>query len=375
MIGGVGAYTAALADALVDAGAEAEVVTSINAQPVASGRVRVHATVGRWDRRAWQQVTRTAQEIGAEWVHVQYQTAAFAMNPTLNLVARGNRGFRLAWTYHDLLDPYLFPKAGARLRRWTTERPASRADLVIVTNEVDRLRLARGVSNLHAIPIGSNIAGVQLSAQERSELRSHYGFGGNELLLGYFGFLNRSKGADVLVAALDLLVTSGINAHLLMIGERLGASDATNASTLAEFEAAIDNAGLTERVKWTGRLDDSSAGAALNAVDLLLLPFRDGASLRRGTLMAGLANGCAIVTTLPQHPLPELVDGRDLCYTPPSDPAAIAAAVIGLAADTERLEGLRTNARRRSEQFSWAAIAQAHLALYAAPQAARGPSA
>ena len=374
MIGGVGAYTAALADALARAGVEAAVLTSVNAQPVTAGRVPVHPLVGRWDARAWQQILHMAHSTAADWVHVQYQTAAFAMNPTLNLVARG-RGFKLAWTYHDLLDAYLFPKAGARLRRWTTERPAARADLVIVTNEGDRQRLARATRNLHTIPIGSNIAGVRLAEPARREVRSTYGFGDNDLLLGYFGFLNRSKGADVLIAALDLLVKAGTNAHLLMIGDRLGASDPTNASTLAEFEAAVAAAGLAARVQWAGRLDDAAAGAALNAVDLLVLPFADGASLRRGTLMAGLANGCAIVTTEPQQPLPELVDGRDLCYAPPANPAALAAAIAGLAADPERRERLRTAARACSAQFGWDAIAQAHLALYAAETAARGPAA
>ena len=92
-------------------------------------------------------------------------------------------------------------------------------------------------------------------------------------------------------------------------------------------------------------------------------------------LMAGLANGCAIVTTEPQQPLPELVDGRDLCYAPPANPAALAAAIAGLAADPERRERLRTAARACSAQFGWDAIAQAHLALFAAETAARGTAA
>lgn len=64
--------------------------------------------------------------------------------------------------------------------------------------------------------------------------------------------------------------------------------------------------------------------ADLNACDVLLLPFTDGVSLRRGTLMAALANGCAIVTTTPQGPLPELVHDRDLLYVPRSAAAMTA---------------------------------------------------
>ena len=35
--------------------------------------------------------------------------------------------------------------------------------------------------------------------------------------------------------------------------------------------------------------------------------------------MAGLGQGCVLVTTQPQAPLPELLDGRDLLYVPPAD--------------------------------------------------------
>lgn len=364
MSGGVGAYTAALAHALADAGAEAAVLTSVHAQPGNGGRVVVHPSVRRWDARAWREVLRLARVTAADWVHVQYQTAAFGMNPTINLAAGAHNGFKVAWTYHDLLPPYLFPKAGARLRNWVTERPASRADLVIVTNAADRQQLAARAANLHAIPIGSNVAGVRLDSAERAALRAHYGYSKDDLLLGYFGFLNRSKGGDTLIAALAALVEQGMNAHLLMIGDRLGASDPTNEATLAEIEALIAARGLTSRVRWTGRLDDTAASAALNALDLLLLPYSDGASLRRGTLIAGLANGCAIITTQPAHAIPELVEGRDLRYVPPGDAAALAAAAAALAADPARTAQLREAARARSAHFTWSAIADAHLALY-----------
>ena len=65
----------------------------------------------------------------------------------------------------------------------------------------------------------------------------------------------------------------------------------------------IIDLGLFERVRWTGREEDAEVSADLSACDLLFLPYLDGASLRRGTLMAGLAHGCAIVTTTPQSPL------------------------------------------------------------------------
>lgn len=369
MQGGVGAYTAELAHALAGQGVQVSVLTAAQAaageQPAAG--VRVFAQASRWGPSIWRSAAALAHTVGAAWVHVQYQTAAYAMNPAVNFApaAWRRQGLRVGWTYHDLLVPYLFPKAGAPLRRWVTERPARLADLVVATNEGDRAQLARlEPAHLVSIPIGSNIRSRTLTPAERRARRAKRGYGDDDFVLAYFGFLNRSKGGLALVRVLDQLAARHPNVRLLMIGERVGASDPTNYVYLREVESLIAERGLAGRVQWTGRQDDDEVAADLNACDVLLLPYLDGASLRRGTLMAGLANGCAIVTTRPQAPLPELVAGRDLLYAEPGDDAALAAAVEGLLADPALLAALRSKARARSRLFTWEAIARAHLAAY-----------
>ncbi|HXF61157.1 MAG TPA: glycosyltransferase family 4 protein, partial [Caldilineaceae bacterium] len=368
--GGVGAYTAELAAALAARGWHVSVLTGANA-PQAQRKpdaVTVYPLIRRWGWRIWGQAARLAQEIGASWVHVQYQTAAFGMNPAIHFAPGPwqRRGLLVAWTYHDLLVPYLFPKAGERLRRWVTDRPARVCDLTLVTNEGDRRHLAGQARRLACIPIGSNIRARVFSPEERAALRARRGFGPDDLVVGYFGFLNRSKGGLTLVETLARLTPTLPRVRLLMIGERVGASDPTNDAYLQEVEAAIAAHRLQDRVIWTGRQEDTEVSASLAACDVLLMPYVDGASLRRGTLMAGLAHGCAIVTTTPQAPLPELVEGRDLLYVPPGDPAAAAAAVLRIASDPVLAETLRRHARIASAAFSWETIAEAHERLYLA---------
>ena len=186
-------------------------------------------------------------------------------------------------------------------------------------------------------------------------------------MLAYFGFLNRSKGGLALIKALQRVVREREDARLLMIGEQVGASDATNDAYRLEVQALIAKLGLEDRVRWTGNLAGAEVAAALNACDVLLMPYLDGASLRRGTLMAGLANGCAIVTTTPQGPLPELVDGRDLLYVAREDEKALANAALRVANNPALATRLRTNARQRSSLFAWDAIAREHVACYANP--------
>lgn len=368
MQGGVGAYTQALARALAATGVPVSVITSRRAAHASDidGSVPVNAALDGWGWRSPGAIAAHARSIGAEWIHVQYQTAAFGMHPAINFAPWlwRRQGLRVAWTYHDLLVPYLFPKAGAGLRRWVTERPAFLADVTIVTNEQDRAQLAGRVSDLHSIPIGSNIQGRTLTAAERARLRRDWGFDDGSLLLAYFGFLNRSKGALTLVESLHRLVAQGRDAHLLMIGERVGASDPTNYAYLQGVEEQIAARGLAGRVRWTGRLDDADVAAALNAVDVLVMPYVDGASTRRGTLMAGLANGCAVVTTTPRYPIPEMRDGQEWLTVPPEAPDAIVAAVARIADDPVLADSLRNRARAASRLFSWEGIAARHLPLY-----------
>jgi glycosyltransferase involved in cell wall biosynthesis len=371
MQGGLGAYTRALALALAAEGAQVAVLTgraaADGALPAVAGPLRVLPAVERWDWSMPATVLCYAREFQADWLHVQYQTAAYRMHPAMNLAVEGWRrqGQRVAWSYHDLLVPYLFPKAGSRLRRWITERPGLQADLTIVTNEGDRRQLEGRPRRLAAIPIGSNIEAVTLDEADRRNRRRLLGYGDHQLLLGYFGFLNRSKGGATLIQTLQQLVQRGRDAHLLMIGDMVGASDPTNAAYLQEIQTLIRNLGLEQRVQWTGELPGPAVAATLNTLDALVMPYEDGVSLRRGTLMAGLANGCALVTTHPQSPVTELVGERDALLVPAGDAAATAAAVERIAADPALAAELRRHARLLAASFGWNAIARRHLELYA----------
>ena len=119
-------------------------------------------------------------------------------------------------------------------------------------------------------------------------------------------------------------------------------------------------------MRWTGHQSADLVSADLAAIDILLMPYADGANLRRGTLMAGMAHGCAIITTTPQGPLPELVDGRDLLYISPENAIGAADAVARLAENPNLRRILGERARQQSQQFTWDAIARAHYLQYGA---------
>ena len=244
---------------------------------------------------------------------------------------------------------------------------AQHSDAVLVTNAEDHLRLS-GVQSvadkLHEAPIGANIQPDPPAGFQRDAQRRRWGVGPDDLLLCYFGFLNESKGGEELMLALARLTEAGIPAHLLMIGGQVGASDPTNHAYLLRVQALVDQHGLSDRVRWTGYTAAAEVSANFFASDIALLPYRDGASFRRGSLMAAIAHSMPVISTEPMVTIPELRDGENISLVPVRSPEALAEAVTRLWQQPAQLGKLSQGARTLAGQFTWDAIADRHLEIY-----------
>lgn len=368
--GGVGDYTALLATHLTDIGVTVIVLTSGSGTVRSDGAVRVHAAVERWGWQIGPIVREMAREVGAEIVHLQYQTGMYGMHPAINALPAPRTVRRFAHasfvtTLHDVRHPYLFPKAGP-VRAQATRLLARASDAVIATNGADNTMLARWNARTHLVPIGSNIpAAVHI---DRAAVRARYGIEQSSALLTTFGLLNHSKGIDTVIEALALLRAGGTNAHLLLVGAGAGTNDPTNVETERQLAARCNERGVTPFVSRTGELPAADVAAVLVASDVCLQPYRDGASPRRGSLLAALTQGIPIVTTAPAagvySGLPAPRDGETMRFVPPDDPAALAAATRQILADDFLAARLRAGAREYAAHFTWPAIARQHLALY-----------
>ncbi len=364
--GGVGDFTHQLARSLADIGHETHVITHTKRDQVSHHSLSVHRVMAKWHWGCWRRLLALADELALDVLNVQYQAAAYGMHPAINFVPGRRPRHLVVVTFHDLKVPYLFPKAGP-LRRWVVRTLAQRADGVIVTNEEDAKKISNlksQIPNLVLIPIGSNIPPNPPPGYDRGVERSRWGVGPDDLLLGYFGFLNESKGGEELMQTLALLVERGIPAHLLMIGGRVGSSDPSNRAYAERVDNLIASLGLDERVHHSGYARPEKVSAGLLATDVCVLPYRDGVSFRRGTLHACLAHGRAIVTTRPAVELPQVRDEENMLLEAPRDPEGLADAVARLADDLALRAQLETGARALAAEFTWERIARQTAAFF-----------
>ena len=171
------------------------------------------------------------------------------------------------------------------------------------------------------LPVPCNVA-TEADSSSVAAVREQFAPGG-KYLVGHFGTFGDLV-ADLLAPAFLELLRLVPNSSILLVGRRSDAFRDRLASTNVEF---------AKRIYATG---DSAAAisAHLRACDVVVQPYPDGISSRRGTAMAALANGVPIVTNLGELSEPLWSDGSvALAATP--DPKALSNLAAGLLVDSK----------------------------------------
>ncbi len=366
MHGGIADYTDHLSRSLGPLGWEPLVLTSSRAVREGHRDERIVATVDRWDGRIVESVRETIRRTQPDLLHIQYQTGAFQMRPSINFLPLRlrvrQRPLPVVTTYHDLLRPYLFPKAG-QLRRWANRALAFGSDAIIVTNERDERQVQSYRwfrDRVWRIPLGSNIPPI--GNVDRDAVLERHGLPPPGFVVGFFGFLTADKGIGDLLDALERSDMEGV--ELLIISGDLATTDFVNRRYRDRIRRRLQNAKVPVRI--TGYLPPEEVAKTLAAVDLIALPFRSGASLRSGTLLAALQSGTPVVTTDPRpgDSLAPFKAGESIWLVPVSETDFLHEAIQLLRTEPSLGERLSAAAQQASCQFSWSSIADRHATVY-----------
>lgn len=361
MQGGIGAHCRELARALTQAGHEVLIYTDARGQSDDT-RVRLTADHTGWGWSSGRAVEAWVRRERIEVVNLHYQTAMYGMSPWVHFMPDQVKSAPVVTTFHDLRFPYLFPKAGP-LRPWIVNRLARASAAAVSTNHEDVQALTHICPRVPVslIPIGSSVHTTLPDDFSRAGWREAHGLSDAHFVVAHFGFMNHSKGIECLLYAVAELRRAGLPVRLWMIGGRTGTSDPTNAAFAQHIEHLMESMGLSAVVDWTGFVDDATASAYLTAADVVALPFLDGASYRRSSLMAAIAHGCAIVTTTPTVSIPTFVDGENLRLVEAGDVPGLVKALSALAADAGLRARLSAGALELCRWFDWGYIAQANV--------------
>jgi glycosyltransferase involved in cell wall biosynthesis len=341
---GVGDYTRCLAEELARQGEQVTVVTSAAWRGHDGTGVTVLPIL---DAPApWWRV------VAADIVNLQYAP---------DLYRDRRRGLRVTLATPTVVTCHTLVDATLRSRAVAVWLLASARHIVAANEEVTamvRRRLPWLSTRLTEVPIGSNIAVAQPG--DPAALRAAVGASPRAPLLAHFGLVYPGKGVETLLDALAILRGAHPEARLVLIGDTRESDRAYR----SDLEARAVERGVGRAVTWTGRREPEEVSRLITVADVFVAPFDGGASLRRGSLVAGLVHGAAVVTTSPAMPSAYLRDGDNVALVPARDPAALAARLAALLDSRAERARLALGARKLAARLTWSSIAEETRALY-----------
>jgi glycosyltransferase involved in cell wall biosynthesis len=351
--GGVGDYTACLASALAGAGCDVHVWTRGTGGDDAMDGVRVHRIAGTFDRTGLRALEAGLARYGApRTLLVQYAPQAFGRRGMNLAFCRWVRSRRAAEEVRVMFHEPFFPFGRQSVRRnalavvthamaATLLRAAHRAYVSIPAWETLLRPLApRRLDRMAWLPIPSTIPRVDDPAAVGA-LRSRIAGDGQPVVahFGTYGALLRRDVATALRAVMD----GAPDAVLLLLGD--------GGPAFAD-ELAAGDASLRMRITAPGWLAPRDLSLHLQACDVAVQPYPDGASCRRTTLMACLANATATVTTRGRFTEAVWADAG-VPLAPADDPRALAVQALRLLGDGDaRRAAAAAGERLYDERFA-----------------------
>ncbi len=317
---GVGDYTFNLADALMQKG--------INV-----------STFSMKDFKAKNYFSRIHEinKIAADFIHIQYPSVGYGYTTFPQFL---NFFIPSIITLHEISQ-------AQTLRKLSLFPYSIRSQKVIFTNVHELnyfINIAPWIKNkIDIIPIGSNI---NPNLVKQKELKDR----NNEII--YFGIFRQNKGIEKLINLARLIKKRRLNFVVHLVGK-----PHPNQNEYYE-NLKYETVGLP--VKWSIGLNQREVGEIMNSSLVSYLPYPDGASDRRGSLLASLQNGLPVITTLGNQ-TPDNIKKVVMCSKDASTTLNI---INKITQDSRRYHEKVKQGVEAMRYYQWDVIADKHINLY-----------
>jgi len=194
------------------------------------------------------------------------------------------------------------------------------------------------------IPIGSNIA--SLSAPEDAD-------DDKIPVISFFGMLYPGKGLDLIIEVLMELKRKGHSFYFKFIGGGM----LNHEEYERTFHSTLIKTGLRGSVEHLGMISEQQVSYWLNKSRFLFLPYEMGVSDRRGSLIAAISHGKAVLTSPPAVSMPFFKNGDNILWPEYRSLISYTTLFENLLYDDGLVGRLEKGAKSLSRFFDWNQIA------------------
>src|SRR6187399_785532 len=201
---------------------------------------------------------------------------------------------------------------------------------------------------------------------EPDTAKAKLGFSDRSVILT-FGLLSPSKGIEVMIDAMPLILERRADAVYVVLGAThpnlvRDQGEAYRESLLAR----VRERGVQEHVVFMDRfVDKPTLLDFISMCDVYVTPYLNESQMTSGTLAYSFGLGKAVVSTPYWHAQELLADGRGV-LVPFGDSEAMARGINGLLHDEGRRHAMRKRAYMASREMVWSKTAEHYLSTFSA---------
>jgi glycosyltransferase involved in cell wall biosynthesis len=208
---------------------------------------------------------------------------------------------------------------------------------------------------------------------EPDQAKARFGFSGRPVILT-FGLLSPTKGIEVMIDAMPLILKSSPKAVYIVLG-------ATHPNLVREqgevyresLVARVRELGIENHVVFLDQfVDKPTLLAYISMCDVYVTPYLNAAQMTSGTLAYSFGLGKAVVSTPYWHARELLADGRGI-LVPFGDATATGNEIAALLTGNGRLQAMREHAYASSRPMTWERTAGRYLDAFESARRAHRP--